>query len=119
MQTELGQKLKEKGLCFIRRMTDADKQLSSSQGNLKVYNHWQQSWMTNDQVEATEKANEQGLQVEWINHPTEGRIMQTRYYKSAFEYIPSLDRNIMVCSIADGTSFVVPGFWLGANVLLD
>ena len=101
MQTELGQKLKDKGLCFIRRMTDGEKQLSSSQGNNKVYNHWQQSWMTNDPAEATQKANAQGLEVEWIHHPTDGRIMQTKYYKSAFEYIPVLDRNIMVTSIAD------------------
>jgi hypothetical protein len=100
METELGQKLKDKGLCFIRRMTDADKYHNDEQSG-GVYNHWQKSWMTNDPVKAEEAANAQGLQVEWIDHPTEGRIMQTRYYKSAFEYIPMLDRNIMACSIAD------------------
>jgi hypothetical protein len=106
METELGQKLKDKGLCFIRRMTDAnkqnnDKQQESSGAAGVVYNHWQKSWMTNDPIKAEEAANAQGIQVEWIDHPTEGRIMQTRYYKSAFEYVPMLDRNIMVCSIAD------------------
>jgi hypothetical protein len=30
-----------------------------------------------------------------------GRVMLTKYYKSAFEYVPFLDRNIMVTSIAD------------------
>ena len=39
--------------------------------------------------------------MEWIDTPETGRIMQTRYYKSAFEYIDTLNRNIMVTSIAD------------------
>jgi hypothetical protein len=100
MSTELGQKLKDKGLCFIRRMTDSVKH-TDTQSSGGVYNHWQKSWMTNDPVKAEEAANAQGLQVQWIDHPTEGRTMQTRYYKSAFEYVPTLNRNIMVCSIAD------------------
>jgi len=104
METDLGPKLKDKGICFIRRMTDAEAQqdeTTTTSGNNKVYNHWQKSWMTNDPQEAEEAANKQGLQVEWIHDPVEGRIMKTRYYKSAFEYIPSLDRNILVTSIAD------------------
>ena len=106
METDLGLKLKDKGLCFIRRMTDAEAQqdettTTPTSGNKKVYNHWQKSWMTNDPQEAEEAANKQGLQVDWIHDPVEGRIMKTRYYKSAFEYIPSLDRNILVTSIAD------------------
>ena len=98
MQTELGRKLKDKGLCFIRRMTDAR---GNHPNDGSVYNHWQKSWMTEDYDEAQARAQEQGLQVEWIHDPEQGRIMQTRYYKSAFEYVPMLDRNIMVTSIAD------------------
>jgi hypothetical protein len=99
METELGQKLKDKGLCFIRKMTDASAYHGRENG--AVYNHWQKSWMTDDPAEAEKAAKKQGLQVEWIDHPKEGLIMQTRYYKSAFEYIPILDRNILVTSIAD------------------
>ena len=112
MQTDLGQKLKDKGLCFIRRMTDAsaypeDSSSSTSKGNAAVYNHWQKSWMTNDPGEAEEAANRQGLEVKWIHDPNDKTggsrptMMETRYYKSAFEYIPKLDRNILVTSIAD------------------
>ncbi|EEC47041.1 predicted protein [Phaeodactylum tricornutum CCAP 1055/1] len=102
MQTELGQKLKEKGLCFLRRMTDAeDKHMLDRNKQGSVYNHWQQSWMTSCPQEAEARANAQGLQVEWLDDKEDGRIMQTRYYKSAFEYISFLDRNIMVTSIAD------------------
>lgn len=92
MSTELGQKLKEHGLCFVRRMTDANAPASANNDGT-IYNHWQQSWMTDDPAKAQEAAEAQGLHVEWVHHPTQGRIMQTRYYKSAFEYVPLLDRN--------------------------
>jgi len=100
MTTPLGQKLKDKGLCFMRRMTDAR---SASDASDVVYNHWQTSWMTDEPEKAEAAAREQGLEVEWIPDAKggPGMMMQTRYYKSAFEYIPSLDRNIMVTSIAD------------------
>jgi len=101
MGTPLGQKLKDKGLCFVRRMTDAAGMNPTDSDSSAIYNHWQQSWMTDDPYEAEAAATAQGLQVEWIHDPILGRIMQTRYYKSAFEYIPLLDRNIMVTSIAD------------------
>jgi hypothetical protein len=104
METDVGKKLKEKGLCFIRRMTDATAFHENQQGNApgSVYNHWQQSWMTNDPDEAEERAKTQGLHVEWIeDEEGGGRVMQTRYYQSAFAYLPFLDRNILVTSIAD------------------
>jgi Taurine catabolism dioxygenase TauD, TfdA family len=107
MQTELGHKLKDKGLCFIRRLTDADayNDLGGGGGAAgAVYNHWQKSWMTEDPLEAQQVAEAQGLQIRWIpdpNMPGRAKMMETRYYKSAFEYIPTLDRNILITSIAD------------------
>ena len=100
MDTELGQKLKEKGLCFVRRLTDANAYHGGRDAS-GVYNHWQKSWLTDDPAEAQTIAEKQGLQVQWIDHPTEGLQMETRYYKSAFEYVPMLDRNILITSIAD------------------
>lgn len=99
MGTELGEKLQDKGLCFIRRMTDANAYQGRDASG--VYNHWQKSWMTDDPAEAQATAEKQGLQVRWTDHPTDGLQMETRYYKSAFEYVPVLDRNILVTSIAD------------------
>jgi hypothetical protein len=99
METELGGKLQDKGLCFIRRMTDANAYQGRDSND--IYNHWQQSWMTEDPAEAQEMAEKQGLIVGWTDHPTDGLLMETRYYKSAFEYVPVLDRNILVTSIAD------------------
>eukprot|EP00545_Synedropsis_sp_CCMP1620_P009566 CAMPEP_0119032870 /NCGR_PEP_ID=MMETSP1176-20130426/42270_1 /TAXON_ID=265551 /ORGANISM="Synedropsis recta cf, Strain CCMP1620" /LENGTH=377 /DNA_ID=CAMNT_0006989289 /DNA_START=542 /DNA_END=1675 /DNA_ORIENTATION=+ len=101
MQTAFGQKLKDKGLCFVRRMTDAAKYANNGENGIP-YNHWQQSWMTDDPAEAQAVAEKQGLMVEWVtDNPAEGLVMQTRYYKSAFEYVSFVDRNIMVTSIAD------------------
>lgn len=100
METELGQKLKDKGLCFVRRLTDANA-YQGGRDATGIYNHWQKSWMTDDPAQAQAIAESQGLQVHWTDHPTDGLQMETRYYKSAFEYIPILDRNILVTSIAD------------------
>lgn len=100
MMTELGQKLKDRGLCFVRRMTDKEGDYSGVDDPI-VYNHWQQSWMTDDAQEAERKAHEQGLKVNWTLHPQLGRLMETRYYASAFEYVSELDRNLLVTSIAD------------------
>jgi len=102
MQTPLGQKLKDKGLCFVRRMTDSRSfpDLSAS-GEQVVYNHWQQSWMTTDPEVARACAEKQNLAVEWTDDGLGGQMMQTRFYQSAFEYVDFLDRNIMVTSIAD------------------
>jgi len=102
MQTDLGQKLKDKGLCFIRRLTDANAYRGTHRNDQNtVYNHWQKSWMTDDPIEAQKIAEGQGLQVSWIESPDDGLMMETRYYKSAFEYVPMLDRNILITSIAD------------------
>ena len=104
METDLGQKLKNRGLCFVRRMTDRNAYVSDNNpdgSSPVVYNHWQQSWMTDDPVEAEAKAVEQGLKVGWTHHPEKGRLMETRYYASAFEYVQDLDRNLLVTSIAD------------------
>ena len=106
MQTDLGQKLKERGLCFVRRMTDREGKVDAAASPV-VYNHWQQSWMTDDPVEAEKKARDQGLQVVWNIHPELGRQMETRYYASAFEYVAELDRNLLITSIA-GTCVIGP-----------
>lgn len=95
LQTELGRKLKEKGVCYHRKMTDREK----FKGELEVgvYNHWQLSMHTDDPVEAEATAKSMGLHVSW----GPDQRMDTRYYQAAFEYFPLMDRNMLYCSIAD------------------
>jgi hypothetical protein len=95
LSTELGQKLKDKGVCYIRNLTDAEQ----FQGKIAegVYNHWQKSCSTSSQEEAEEMAQQKGLMTEWGPN----RLLKTRYYTDAFEYFPQLDRNLLYSSLAD------------------
>lgn len=105
MKTELGQKLKEKGVCYWRNLTDRQGNYTPYQAT-QVYNHWQQSFMTECPEEAKKRAEERGLQVTWgTDYAGNDRYMLTKYYASAFEYAPNLDKNLMYATIADHFSW--------------
>ena len=95
LATEFGQKLKELGLCYHRNMTDRDS--FKGRSPVGVYNHWQKSMLTDNPDEAVRVAQSRGLEVEWGAE----RLLKTRYYVSAFEYFPQLDRNVLYSSVAD------------------
>jgi hypothetical protein len=100
MATDFGQKLKKLGLCYHRNLSDRDSYLDRL--DIGVYNHWQQSMLTDDPDEAVAEAQSRGLEVEW----GPDRLLKTRYYISAFEFFPQLDRNLLYASMADdGTWF--------------
>lgn len=102
LATEFGQKLKELGICYHRNLTD--REYYEDREPVGVYNHWQKSMLTDDPEEAVRKAQSRGLEVEWGPN----RMLKTRYYVSAFEYYPSLDRNVLYSSVADD------GMWFDA-----
>ena len=95
LETGLGQKLKELGLCYHRDLTDRDAFAGTEE--IGVYNHWQKSMLTEDPDEAERKARAHGLETEW----GPDRLLKTRYYVSAYEYFPQLDRNVLFSSVAD------------------
>jgi hypothetical protein len=95
LATEFGQKLKELGLCYHRDLTD--REAFKGQEETGVYNHWQRSMLTEDVDQAIEVARSRGLECEW----GPDRLLKTRYYVSAFEYFPGLDRNLLYSSVAD------------------
>jgi len=105
MATDFGRKLREKGVCYIRCLTDRD--AYEGQGwaeNMPVYNHWQLSFGVDTPEEAVEKANDCGLEVEWTTDPlreSSTRYMKTKLNISAFEYCPQAGRNVLYSSIAD------------------
>jgi len=102
--TEFGEKLKKKGLCYIRKLPDRkyfDENPDKTDPSM-VYNFWQRSFLTEDPDEAEHIATTQkNLEVEWVNSPLFGRYMVTKHYCSAFEYDPYNDRNVLFSSIAD------------------
>ena len=102
LRTDLGRKLKKHGLCYHRDLTDREAFVGTHQ--IGVYNHWQKSMMTDDPDEAEAAARAKGLEVDWGPN----RLLKTRYYFSAFEYFPLLDRNVLYSSIADD------GMWFDA-----
>ena len=95
LATEFGQKLKTRGICYHRNLSDRD--AFADRTEFGVYNHWQKSFSTDDRDVAEQQAIEQGLTVEWDSDGT----MKTRYYGEAFEYFDGLDRNVLYSSLAD------------------
>ncbi len=93
--TSLGKKLKERNVCYIRKLTDREHYKMIPP--IGVYNHWQKSFLTEDPQEAEVRANERGLEVEWGPN----RHMITKYFAPAFEYCPYIDRNLLYTSMAD------------------
>jgi len=102
LKTEFGQKLKDLGLCYHRDLTDRDAFAGTEE--IGVYNHWQKSMLTDDSDVAEQRARDRGLEIEWGPN----RLLKTRYYVSAFEYFPQLDRNVLYSSVADD------GMWFDA-----
>jgi hypothetical protein len=95
LETELGQKLKELGICYHRNLTDREHFTGTEE--IGVYNHWQKSMLTEDPDEAMTMAKSRGLEAEWGPN----RLLKTRYYISAYEYYSPLDRNLLYSSVAD------------------
>lgn len=117
----VGQKLRQKGICYTRCLTDKvyfEEQSKHIEGGnigwngidqVGVYNHWQQSFQTDDPVEAQRLAEERGLKVEW----DQNRYMKTKFYVDAFEYHPETDRNYLYSSVADDSMWF--DTWPGLN----
>jgi len=101
LKSEFGQKLKDKGVCYVRCLTDRS-QYTNDASERHTYNHWQQSFGTDSMEEAQRKAEDRGLRVEWVTDPL-GRqnYMVTKYYAPAFEYCPYSDTNQLYSSVAD------------------
>jgi alpha-ketoglutarate-dependent taurine dioxygenase len=105
MKTDLGRKLRDKGVCYIRCLTD--REAYSGHGwkeGRPVYNHWQLSFGVERPEEAEEKAADCGLETEWVTDPLmEGskRYLKTKLATDAFEFCPDIGRNVLFSSIAD------------------
>lgn len=100
MATDFGTKLADKGVCYIRCLTDRDA-YAPGESQAGVYNHWQHSFGVETPEEAEAEAAKKGLQVEWGYFDNGYRYMKTKFYVSAFEYFPKLDRNLLYSSVAD------------------
>jgi len=112
LKTPLGQKLKEKGICYVRRLTDREGYQGESEN--MIYNHWQKSFLVETPEEAEEECRKQNLVPEWGVDPRgKERYLITKFFTSAFEYSPKQDKNVLYSSIADDANWF--DFWPGIN----
>ena len=70
---KLGNKLKEKGICYVRKLPDLKFFEDNNLDKSIVYNFWQTSMQTEDMDEAVKVANRKGLEVEWQESPMFGK----------------------------------------------
>lgn len=101
LDSKFGQRLVEKGCCYIRKLPDQKYFVDNNLDTSIVYNYWQTSTGVEDMDQAAEIMRSKGLEVEWEDSPIFGRYMVTKYYVDTFEYDPFNDRNTMYASIAD------------------
>ena len=74
MESELGQKLKERGTCYVRKLPDRKYFLDNPHiSNKYVYNYWQDSMFTEDPDEAEEFAKSKGSEITWEDSKEFGR----------------------------------------------
>lgn len=98
LETPFGQKLKEKNVCYVRNLTD--KEYHKDKDQSMIYNHWQDSFMVEDPDLVEPIAAKKGLKIEWEIRG-KNRFLKTKYYVSAYEYFPLLDKNLLYSSVAD------------------
>ena len=87
LATPLGQKMKDKGVCYVRKLPDLAhfRNNPDTTDSSLVFNYWQTSFETEDAAEAERVAKDKGLEVEWVDSPVFGRYMLTKFYISGFE----------------------------------
>jgi hypothetical protein len=113
LKTEFGQKLMEKNICYVRNLTDREFYEDRGKSEGEVYNHWQDSFGVNDPDLVEPLARARGLEIEWDIRGG-NRFLKTKYYVSAFEYYPQLDRNLLYSSVAD--DFMWFDSWPGIDI---
>jgi len=101
LDSKFGERLVEKGCCYIRKLPDRKYFIDNNLDTSIVYNYWQTSTGCEDMDEAEQVMRSKGLEVEWQDSPVFGRYMVTKYYVDTFEYDPYTDRNTMYASVAD------------------
>lgn len=101
LDSKLGQRLVEKGCCYVRKLPDEKYFKDNNLDTSIVYNYWQTSSLKEDPEEAAEVMRGKGLEVEWEDSPIFGRYMVTKYYVDTFEYDPFNDRNTLYAAVAD------------------
>jgi alpha-ketoglutarate-dependent taurine dioxygenase len=90
LQTELGQKLKEKGICHIRNYTNANNTSTSI-----VHKHWQNTFYVDSKEQMENFAQREGWTFKWMEQDN----LQISYKTDAYEYNEAIGENILFTSL--------------------
>lgn len=100
MALDIGKKLRDKKLCYIRCLTDKTMFDEKNKGwngvdEVGVYNHWQNSFNVSTKGELEHTLCQIGLEFEWGPE----NYCKTKYYADAFENFHGM--NLLYSSVAD------------------
>ena len=96
LKTELGQKLKEKGVTYIRNMTDATAE------NPVIYKHWQDAFSIESRRDMESIAKNQGWTIKWRANGE----CSISVHADAYEYNEALGENLLFAPVgAHGMHF--------------
>lgn len=89
LKTELGQKLKKNGVCYIRNFTDINAQ------NKVVYKHWQNAFNIDSREQLEIIAQHKKWNIKW----KEDGQLTISYQAAAYEYNESLGENLLFAPV--------------------
>lgn len=104
LSTKFGQNLKEKGVCYVRCLTnkkayEGGEKTWNGIDEIGVYNHWQQSFGVETREECEEKLKALGPQFQWTWGAKD--YLVTRFYVDAYEKLNEDGLNYLYASVAD------------------
>ena len=88
LKTELGQKLKEKGISYIRNLSDANKVTKT------VHKTWQETFFLDSRQQMEDFAQHEAWTLKWKEDG-----LQISYFAEAFEYNETLKKNMLMTSL--------------------
>jgi alpha-ketoglutarate-dependent taurine dioxygenase len=96
LQSDVGKKLKDKGVIYIRNLTSRDAE------NKVVYKHWQDVFDTDDKEQVNSFSRGRGWNVEW----KENDRCEIHFKTDAYEYNTTLNDNLLFTPVgAHGMHF--------------
>lgn len=107
LATSVGQALKEKGIRYIRTMTD------KYGDETAVYKHWQDTFYTDSREDAERYAQTQGWDYTWLSNGS----LRTSYVVDAFEHHDQLDKDLYFAGLVSHAAFFDQ--WHPFNTLPD
>ena len=107
LATEIGQKLKQHGIRYIRNMTD------KTVDNAIVHKHWQDTFLTESRDDVEKYVKAEGWEHQWMPDGS----LRTSYWADAFEYNEKTGKSLYFANLGNHGAFFDQ--WHPFNTLPD